>query len=399
MSRQIVVGIDIGSSETKVIIAEDSVEQGRFVPKIIGTGTALTSGVENGFVRDATEASRSVRLAVDKAEKMAGVKVKRAYVAFGGIGLSSLITTGSTATSRADMEISEKDIDTALETAEASIPKSFSINKRIINTIPVEYKLDGAPAWGDPAGLKANKLEVKTLFITCLEHHLAELIKTVEEANIEVIDVVAAPIAASFVTISKKERRVGSVLVDIGAETLSIIAFENGNPVSLEVLRMGGEDLTNDIALGLKLPLDEAEAIKIGELSRSPYSKKKLDDIVSRRLSDLFELVENHLKKIGRDQLMPGGSILSGGSAKISGLKTFAEEALRLPARVAEIHFGSGDKNKIRDSQWTVASGLILVGFNSSGEGGLIGGKKEALTREGGRILRKASRWFSQFLP
>jgi|SRR3989344_66781 len=399
MSRQIVAGIDIGTAETKVIIAEGAVSQGKFAPRVIGIGTATSTGVERGYIRESAEATQSLRLALDKAEKMAGVRVKRAYVAFGGIGLGSFTSNGSVAISRADMEVSDRDIDLVLEAAEGSIPKSSSLNKRIINIIPVEYKLDNSPAWGSPLGLKANKLEAKALFITCLEHHLESLVKTVEEADIEVVDVVAAPIAGSFVTVSKKERRVGSVLIDIGAETLSVIAFENGTPVSLEVFPVGGSDLTSDIALGLKVSLDEAETIKLGGLSRSAYSKKKLDDIISARLSDFFELVEGHLKIIGRDSLMPGGSILSGGASKITGLKTFAEEVLELPARLAEIHFGTPDQNKVRESQWTVASGLILLGFNSAGEGGLIGGRKENLSKEGSKLLRKASRWFSQFLP
>src|SRR5581483_3913899 len=139
-------------------------------------------------------------------------------------------------------------------------------------------------SWGSPAGLRATKLEVKALFITCLEHHLADLIKTVEDAGIEVIDVVAAPVAASFVTISKKQRRVGCLLVDIGAETTSVIAFENNNPISLEVFPLGGADITNDIALGLKISLEDAENIKLGGLARVNYSKKKLDDIIYARL-------------------------------------------------------------------------------------------------------------------
>lgn len=400
MSRQIVVGIDIGTSETKVIIAEGVVENGHFAPRIIGTGTAESRGVERGYIVNYSETAESVRVAAAKAEKIAGVKAKRAYVSFGGIGLGSLSTTGSVAISRADLEVTERDVALALEAAEAAIPAAASVNKRIINTIPTEYKIDGKVSWGEPLGLKAHKLEVKALFITCLEHHLADLIKAVEEADIEVIDVVASPVAASFVTVSKKQRRVGCLLADIGAETLSVIAFENNNPVSLEVFPVGGNDITNDIALGLKVSLEEAETIKLGGLSRTSYSKKKLDEIVSARLSDCFELIENHLKKIGRDELLPAGIILAGGNSKISGLKTFAEEALSLPAQIAEIHFGNVEKNKIKDNIWAVACGLVLLGFNSGGEERLVGRRAGPLsTEDGQRILRKISKWFSQFLP
>lgn len=400
MARQIVVGIDIGTFETKVIMAEGVVDQGHFAPKIIGTGTAETKGIERGYIVNPLEAATSVKSAVAKAEKFSGVKAKRAYISFGGLGLGSLTATGSVAISRADMEITERDLSLALDAAEQSIPTATSLNKRIINTIPIEYKIDGKVSWGSPVGLRATKLEAKALFITCLEHHLALLIKTIEEADIEVIDVVAAPVAASFVTISKKQRRVGSLLADIGAETLSVIAFENNNPVSLEVFPIGGEDITNDIALGLKISLEEAENVKLGGLSRSPYSKKKLDEIISARLGDCFELIQNHLKRIGRDALLPAGVVLTGGTVGIPGIKTFAEEELRLPAQVAQIHFGASDKNKIRENIWATSCGLVLLGFNANDEGSFMGSRKVPLSTENGqRIFRKLSRWFSQLLP
>ncbi len=400
MSRQIVVGIDIGTSETKVIIAEGVVENGHFAPRLVGTGSADSRGVERGYITNVSEAAEGLRLALAKAEKTSGVKPRRAYVSFGGIGLSSLTYSGSVAITRADLEVTERDLALALEAAEAAIPRETIVNKRIINTIPVEYKIDGKVAWGDPSGLKARKLEVKALFITCLEHHLGDLIKTVEEAGVEVVDVVAAPVAGSFVTISKKQRRVGCLLADIGAETLSVIAFENNNPISLEVFPVGGSDITNDIALGLKVSLDEAEVIKLGGLSRSPYSKKKLDEVVSARFYDCFESIDSHLKKISRDKLLPAGIVLAGGSSKLSGIRLLAEETLSLPAQIAEIHFGTSEKNRIKDNAWTVACGLALLGFNSGGEERLIGGKSTALTAEGGqRLMRKVSRWFNQFLP
>lgn len=401
MSRNVAAGIDIGTSETKVIIAEGVVENGHLTPKIVGTGSAESRGVERGFITSIAEVAESVHLAMEKAERMAGIRARRAHVSFGGIGLGSLTATGSVAITRADLEVTERDLSAALEAAEAALPKEATVNKRVINTIPIEYKIDGKISWGEPIGLKAHKLEVKALFITCLEHHLGDLIKAVEEAGIEVVDVVAAPVAASFVTVSKKQRRVGALLADIGSETLSLITFENNNPVSLEVIGVGGADITNDIALGLKVSLEEAETIKLGGLSRSPYSKKKLDEIISARLYDCFESIEAHLKKIGRDALLPAGVIISGGSAKIAGVKALAEEALSLPASIAEIHFGHAEKGKIKDPAWTVACGLALLGFNSEGDSRLTGRRKagQISVETGDRVMRKLSKWFSQFLP
>ncbi|MCR4279261.1 MAG: cell division protein FtsA [Candidatus Zambryskibacteria bacterium] len=400
MARQIIVGIDIGTHQTKAIIAEGIFEQGHFSPRIIGTGTAESKGVERGYVIDTSEAAESVRLAVNRAEKTAGLKAKRAYVSFGGIGLGSITASGSVAISRADMEITDRDLSAALEAAERSIPSNSILNKRIINTIPVEYKIDGKPVWGQALGLKAQKLEVKALFITCLEHHLGELIKAVEIAGIEVVDVVAAPVAASLVTVSKRERRVGCLLADIGAETLSLIVFENNNMISLEVFPIGGNDITNDIALGLKMPLEEAEGVKLGALSRVPFAKKKLEEIISARLGDCFELIENHLKKLGRDSLLPAGALLTGGTASTPGIKQFSEEFLNLPTHIAEVHFGTSEKNRIRENIWATACGLALLGFNSGDQGGFLGTQRGPLLPGGGRgLFQKLSRLVSQVLP
>ena len=400
MARQITVGIDIGTSQVKAIIAEGAFEQGRFSPRIIGAATAESKGLERGYIVSAEEAAESVRLAVSRAEKAAGVRAKRAYVSFGGIGLGSVKAEGSVAISRADMEITERDLAQALEAAEQSIPAGSILNKRIINTVPIEYKIDGKPVWGDALGLKAQKLEVKALFITCLEHHLAELIKAVETAGLEVVDVVAAPVAASFVTVSKKERRVGCLLADIGAETLSLIVFENNNPTSLEVFPLGGSDITNDIALGLKLPLEDADSVKQGGIARVPYSKKKLEEIVLARLGDCFDLIETHLKKIGRDSLLPAGVILTGGSASVLGIKTFAEEFLSLPSRIAEIHFGTNEKNRMRDNVWATACGLALLGFNAGDKNSFSGTSRSSLLPGSGRgLIQKISRLISQILP
>ena len=168
MARQIIVGIDIGTSETRVIIAEGLIEHNHIVPKIIGTGSSESRGVYRGYIANSSEATRSIQTAVLRAEKMAGVKVRRAYVSFGGIGLGSVVASGSVAISRADLEITERDLALVLEAAETAIAPAASINRRIINTIPIEYKTDGKTVWGRAIGLKAQKLEVRGRFITCL---------------------------------------------------------------------------------------------------------------------------------------------------------------------------------------------------------------------------------------
>lgn len=400
MARQLVVGIDIGSSEIKVVIAERLIERGKTVAKIIATGSSESKGVYRGYIANSAETAKNIETAVQQAEKVAGIKVRRAYVSFGGIGLGSVVSNGSVMISRADQEITDRDITSALEAAEALIPPALSINKRIINTVPIEYKIDGKVVWGQALGLKAQKLEVKAIFITALEHHLVDLISTVESAGIEVADVVASPVALSFVTLSKKQKRVGCILVDIGAETLSIVVFENNNLISLEVFPIGGDDITNDIALGLKISTEDAERVKLDIDRRLSYPKKKLEEIISARLDDCFELIEKHLKSIDRNALLPGGCVIAGGGAATANVRNIAEGSLKLPAQLAEIYLGGVSDGKMRDRAWAVACGLVIVGFNTDDEQRSLGIRNTSLLTESGkRWGRTASRWISQFLP
>ena len=400
MTRQITVGIDIGTSEVRVIIAEGLIEHGHIVPKIIGTGSSESKGVYRGYIASPAEATRSIETAVRRAEKNASVKVKHAYVSFGGIGLGSITTSGSVIISRADLEITERDISLALEAAEAAIPPAVSINKKIINTVPIEYKIDGQIVWGQALGLKAQKLEVKALFITCLEHHLTSLINTIEMIDIEVIDVVASPVALSFVTLSKKQKRVGCLLVDLGAETMSIVVFENNNLISLEVFPVGSDDISNDIALGLKIPPAEAESMKTGLDRGLTYSKKKLEEIIKARLHRFFELIGAHLKSIGRNALLPAGVIIAGGGATTFDIKNTAENSLKLPSQLAEINFRNTTEEKIKDRAWAVACGLLVVGFNGDSVEHSLGIRNGFLIKENGmRWGRVISHWISQFLP
>jgi cell division protein FtsA len=399
MARQIKAGIDIGTFSTKVVIAEEVRVGDRLVAKIIGTGVSESRGLHHGYIKDQAEVVMSIKRAVANAEKQAGVEVRRAFVSVGGLGLSGTTAVGSTITSRADLEITQLDITKALEAAEAAIPHEISLNKKIINTIPVEYKADNKLIWTQAIGTKAQKLDIKVLFILCVEQHVQALIKAVEEAGIEVTDVVAGPVAASFVNLSKKQKKAGVILANLGAETLSIVVYENDAPISLEVFPVGGNDITNDLALGLKVTLEEAESIKVGAVTNAIYSKKKFDEIVAARLGDCFELIETHLKKITRNALLPAGIVLTGGSAHIHGLKELAESTLKLPSKIADIRFGEEEKTKTKDQMWSVAYGLSAYGFMSENTDpigpGILGDILEKLRT----LIKKFKSSTSQFLP
>jgi len=168
----------------------------------------------------------------------------------------------------------------------------------------------------------------------------------------------------------------------------------------LAVFPVGSDDITNDIALGLKISPEEAENVKLGSDRRLTYSKKKLDEIVKARLSDCFELIEIHLKSIGRNGLLPAGVIIAGGGAAASEIKSMAENSLKLPAQLAEVYLGNTTEGKIKDRTWAVACGLLIVGFNTDGAGHSLGIRNGFLIKENGRRWGKiVSHWISQFLP
>lgn len=390
MKKIITAGIDIGSSQIKVVVTEYTKGVGQRVPRIIGTGIAESKGLRHGYLINSADVTRSVRLAVSQAEKMAGTSIENAYLAVGGVGLSSVTGKGSTVISKADLEITDLDIEKAIENAEEAIPKSESINRKIIHSIPLQYKIDDKPVLGNPIGMKGVKIEASILFISTIERHLDDLIEATEEAGVHVLDVTASPIAASFITLSKAQKMAGCVLANIGAETLSIVVFENNIPISLEVFPIGGTDITNDIALGLKVSLEDAEEIKRHGIGTSLYPRKRLEEIIEARLGDMFELVDNHLVKIGRSGLLPAGIILTGGGSGITTAEDLAKSILKLPSRIATLTYND-EEGRIEDAFWSVAYGLCVLGLTEGDS------SKPAFDVEA--IGKKVTGWFKQFLP
>lgn len=393
MMRNTAVGIDIGTYQIKVVVSELVKENNKNITRVLGTGLAESRGLRHGYVVNSDDVIESIKTAVGLAEKTSGIKIHKAFIAVGGIGLSGVTGTASTVIGRADLQITELDIEKLTEICEEGLPASLTQNHRILHSIPLSYKIDGKVVLAkNPTGMKGTKLEVKMLFITCLEPHLNDLLEAVDEAGIEYIDVMASPIAASFVTLSRSQKTAGSVLANIGAETISIVVFENNIPISLEVFPIGSTDITNDIALGLKIPIEEAENIKIGGLGTSSFSKKRLEEIVSARLYDMFELIENHLKKIGRNGLLPAGIFIAGGGGGIGAVEDFAKTTLKLPSRVAAITLGD-QKNPAKDPIWVVAYGLCMLGLSK--EEKINVGLRDTMNKAGGKI----SKWIGQFLP
>jgi cell division protein FtsA len=388
MIRNISVGIDIGTAMTRVVVAESFKDEK--IPKIIGTGSCVTKGIRHGYVFKFDDVVDSIKTAVAQAENVSNTKIKKAFVSIGGITLSSEISTGSAIISKADNEVTMLDISKAQKESETNLTLG---NKKIIHSFPISYKLDEKEVLGRPEGLHGIKLEVKTLFVTSLNQHIEDIVLALTEAGVEPIDIVASPIAASFVALNERQKIVGCALVNIGAETVSIVVFENGAPLSLHVFSIGSSDITNDIALGLKIPLEEAESLKVNS-DYGNFSKKKLDEIIEARLTDIFELIENHLKKIKRNGLLPAGIIFTGGGSALPMLENLSKETLNLPSKIGNGEIFGNTKTKVRDSSWFVAFGLCM-----SGKSSLINNKNDNLPAFMKDISNGLKSMFKQLLP
>lgn len=390
MARTTITGIDIGTYQVKIVVAEHGKEKDRQLPRIIGTGFAESKGLRHGYIINSGDIVRSIRQAAEQAEKSSGGRVKRAYLSIGGVGLEEIRSKGDVIITRADGSVTDLDLKKAFENSEEKIKPRIG-NRKVIHVIPLKYKIDGETVLGRPIGMRGSRLEIETLFITCLEQHLNDLIQAVEEAGIEIDDVMASPIAASLVTLTKTQKMAGCVLANIGSETVSIAVFEDNIPISVKVFPIGSTDITNDIALGLKVSLEEAEQIKKGAITSTEYPKKKLDEIVIARLSDIFELIDNHLKKIGKNGLLPAGIIITGGGSGIATIEDLAKAALKLPSKLATPRFG--EQSKVRDASWAVAYGLCIWGLTADEDESPVG---IALAQKtGGNLLQ----WLKQFLP
>ncbi|OGG58030.1 cell division protein FtsA [Candidatus Kaiserbacteria bacterium RIFCSPHIGHO2_01_FULL_55_17] len=364
--RKIYAGIDIGTSQTKVVIAAPG-ESPELPMQILGTGTANSKGMRHGYVVDPREATRGIREALHRAASQAKVRVRRARVALGGIGLEEVRSTGEVSLTPSGGIVTDREVDRSLRESEKRASSKL-VNRSIIHTIPLEYRVDGSRVFGKPQGLQGTKLSVDALLITLLTQHHDDLVEAVESAGVEVDGIMAAPLAASLVTLTKAQKTAGVVLTNIGGETLSIVVFENDAPISIKVFSTGSSDITNTIALSLRIPLAEAEQMKRGAVTGSDVPPRRMQAIVAKRTRDMFTLVNTHLKDIGRSRLLPAGVVITGGGSGLAGVSEVARAVLQLPAQVSQV--SNLPRSAGVDATWAVAYGLCRWAYAEEMSGG-----------------------------
>lgn len=389
MARRIATGIDIGTYQVKIVVLEEVVDKhGPRTLRVLGTGLSESKGLRHGYIVNKDQVTEAVREAKRQAESTSQTRIQAGFLSIGGISLDEVRASGEAIISRADQEVTELDVQKTTTIAKEVAQPAF-LNRRILHDIPTEYRIDGNKVLGNPEGMRGVRLETDHLFVTCLSQHADALVEAVEDADIEVIDQMASPLAGANVLLTKEQQMKGCVLANIGAETVSIVVYDEGIPISVKVFPMGSAHVTDDIALGFRISLEEAERVKLGKLTGPMYPRKKVDDMVSSRITSMLTLIDKHLKSLNRRGPLPAGIIISGGGAGQGSIVDIAKAALKLPSRLGELRLPTD--GKMRDSTWSVAYGLALWGLTGETETVSKGG----LFRPGS----SARKFFKQFLP
>lgn len=387
MKQIITVGIDIGTSTTRVVVCAEE-PQGTF--RIIGFGSAATAGMRHGYIVNRDDTLISLKKALRDAEVQSGIKIRQATIAIGGVGLDAQYGVGSSIVSRADAIIGKVDIEKAISDAEASLDLK---NRAMLHAYPVSFKIDGKEFPVRPEGISGLKIEVRTLFITCFQQHLDDLLGVMGDAGVKVLGFTATPLATHHLLLTDLQRNFGCALIDIGAETVSVAVFENNTLISLHVFDIGSLNITKDLALGLRITPEEAESIKTGVVNFQSVPKKKIEEIIDARLSDIFELVDKYLKKMGRSGLLPAGAILIGGGSHLYNIESVAKTMLKIPVRSGFVELPSA-KGAIKDQSLLVAYALATPQTDGSAKG-----QKHTSSIDGEGFLAVIKAFFKQLMP
>jgi cell division protein FtsA len=361
MKQNVTVGIDIGTSTTRVVVVGERVGENG-LPVILGIGTSETKGLRHGYIVNRDDTLLGLKRAIKEAEIQSGIRVRHANIAIGGVGLDAQYSVGSSVVSRADGVIGKFDIEKAINDSESRLDLK---NRAMLHAFPVSFKIDGKEYPVRPEGISGLKIEVRTLFITCFAQHLEDLLGVISDAGVKVLGFTATPIATEKLLLTDLQRNFGCTLIDIGSETVSVSVFENNTLISIHVFDIGSLNITKDLALGLRINPEEAESIKLGVVSFQSVPKKKLDEIIEARLSDIFELVDKYLKKMGRSGLLPAGAIIIGASSQMHMMESVAKTMLKVPVRIGYLEMPSA-KGPVKDQKLIVAY-AVAVSNNESG--------------------------------
>ena len=357
--NKIITGLDIGTSSIKALVVEKRGNEWN----VLSYSSMPSFGLRRGSVSNIEETSRNIQVLLSGVEKECGRRINSAYVNMGGSHLYVTPSDGLISVSRADHIISQEDVERVLQATRAiNIP----MNEEILDVFPKEFIIDDQKGVKHPLGLSGVRLQAKVLLLCYFQQNFVNLTQAVLGAKLQIDDIIPSPLAAAEAVLTKEQKEAGVALIDIGSATTSLVVFEEGDLVHLAVFPLGSGNITNDLAIGLKTEIAIAEDIKkqhgscivldknekdkksfsgknkiiigqkVNEASHQmpSFSKKNLVDIIEPRVSEILDLMQKELKKIGRHELLPAGIVLTGGGSKLNKIRDLAKESLNLPCKI-----------------------------------------------------------------
>ena len=409
MSRkgEIITGIDLGSSTIRIAVGQINSE-GEL--HIVGLGEGPSEGIGKGVVASIEDTVSSISACAEQVERMTGQPIENAYVGVSGTHIISQESRGVVAVAGANGEIKQDDVNRVLDAAQkVATPPNYEI----IHILPRNFSVDKQVGIIDPIGMTGVRLEVEAQIILGLSNQVKNLDKCFHRVGIGINETVFTVLATAEAVLNKRQRELGTVVVNIGSTTTSLAVFEEGDVLSAKVLPIGARHITNDIAIGLRVPVDLAELIKIkygtslpekagrnkiinfkdlNEREEGTVSQKKLADIIEARCEEIFKMVDKELAAIDRSKKLPAGAILTGAGARLDGLAETAKKVLKIPVSLGFPQGFLSGINKAFDPSFSTAVGLVIWGNHEKSKNGVM--KK---TSQG--AVQGVKKWFKNFLP
>lgn len=402
---QYAVGIDIGSTKVRTVVAHIDGTTG--VPTIVGVGEAGNSGMRKGVIVNLNGPAQAIDDALGEAERMSGYQVDAAAISVNGAHILSTHADGMVAVGASDHEITRDDITRIEEVATLG---KVPANREILDVIPHAYTLDGQDNIKDPIGMTGTRLEINAHVISALTPYLVNVQKVAEIAKVAPQVIVTAGVAAARAVLGEQQIENGVALVDIGGSTTNVAVYEEGDLQYAGVIPIGGVNITNDLAIGLKTDPEIAEKIKLEHASATlrkadagisikhggdihSFSTSEIDEIVEARLEEIFEAIQQQLKKAGRAGKLPSGVVLTGGSAQLKNIVDYAKQYLGLAARIGKPTGYGGVADNIEQPSYATAIGLMLIDAERLAAPGLNKKNNNSLKKSKGAVSKLFARF------
>ena len=380
-------GLDIGSNSVRMVVGQLlGKENGNLELQILGAAESPSEGVQKGVVSSIEDVVSSISSCLERVERMVGVPIDSVWVGISGLHILSQGSKGVVAVSKANSEITEEDVSRAIEAARSI---ATPLNYEVLHVLPRHYTVDGQTGIKDPTSMTGVRLEVDTQIILGSSSQIKNLTRAVYRAGLDIEDLVLSIIATAEVVVTKRQKELGVMVVNLGGTTTGMAVFEEGELIHTAIIPLGSQNITNDIAMGLRIPPEDiAERVKIEYGSCNPDSTSKKDDIdlfdvgapdhqvikkkflseiISARVEEILQKVDDELRKIQRSGLLPAGVVFTGAGAKIPGLVELAKKVLRLPANLGYPLNVVSVTDKVNDLGFATAVGLVKWGSEMQG--------------------------------